>query len=54
VTTYHLFNVKRLAYETKAPPEAFFKPVEAALRQPSAAEIEAVVRSVVKEILNLG
>jgi len=54
VTTYHLFNVKRLAYETTAPPEAFFKPVEAALRQPSAAEIEAVVRSVVKEILNLG
>jgi acetaldehyde dehydrogenase (acetylating) len=53
VTTYHLFNVKRLAYETLAPPEAFFKPVEAALRQPSPQEIEAVVRSVVQEILNL-
>lgn len=53
VTTYHLFNVKRLAYETLAPPEAFFKPVEAALRQPSVQEIEAVVRSVVNEILNL-
>jgi len=53
VTTYHLFNVKRLAYEINPPPDAVFKPVEATLRQPSVQEIEAVVRSVVHEILNL-
>jgi len=50
ITTYHLFNVKRLAYEMSAPPPAA---LVAGSEKPlvSASEIEAVVRSVVEEIL---
>jgi len=49
VTTYHLFNVKRLAYELSAPPAAALVPGP---RQEgvSAQEIERVVRSIVEEI----
>jgi len=49
VTTYHLFNVKRLAYELSAPPAAALIPGP---RQEgvSAQEIERVVRSIVEEI----
>jgi len=50
VTTYHLFNVKRLAYELSAPPLDALAPGEPRIG-PSPAEVEAVVRSVVEEIL---
>jgi acetaldehyde dehydrogenase (acetylating) len=52
VTTYHLFNVKRLAYELTPPPSAALS--VGAASQPnvaSAEEIERVVRSVVREIM---
>jgi acetaldehyde dehydrogenase (acetylating) len=50
ITAYHLINIKRLAYETVAPPPEAFSPGEA---PPGAtpAEIERVVRQVVNEIL---
>lgn len=51
VTVSHLFNVKRLAYETSAPPLAAMLPGEPRVG-PSPDEVEAVVRSVVDEILN--
>lgn len=51
VTVSHLFNVKRLAYETSAPPLAAMLPGEPRVG-PSPDEVEAVVRSVVNEILN--
>jgi acetaldehyde dehydrogenase (acetylating) len=51
ITTYHLFNVKRLAYELSTPPAAALMPgVEN--ESLSAREIEQVVRRVVEEILN--
>jgi acetaldehyde dehydrogenase (acetylating) len=50
ITTYHLFNVKRLAYELSAPPAAALVPGEP-VSGPDPAEVEAVVRSVVEEIL---
>jgi len=52
VTTYHLFNVKRLAYEIASPPPAAFS-AGSAPQEASAFEIEQVVRSVVQEILSL-
>jgi len=52
ITTYHLFNVKRLAYELSAPPPAALAPGEP-VAGPGAAEIETVVRSVVEEILKI-
>lgn len=52
ITTYHLFNVKRLAYELSAPPAAALNPGEPAAG-PDVQEIEAVVRSVVEEILKI-
>ena len=52
VTTYHLFNVKRLAYELTPPPLAALSPGSAP-QGASAREIEQVVRSVVQEILAL-
>lgn len=51
ITTYHLFNVKRLAYELSAPPPAALT-AGIEKNQVSGSEIEAVVRSVVEEILN--
>jgi acetaldehyde dehydrogenase (acetylating) len=50
ISVSHLFNVKRLAYETSAPPLAAMKPGEPRIG-PSPEEVEAVVRSVVNEIL---
>jgi len=50
ITTYHLFNVKRLAYELTPPPAAALlpgTPVEGI----TAEAVERVVRSVVEEIL---
>ena len=51
VTVHHLFNVKRLAYETRTAPEDFFKPPsqKAGL---SPQEIERVVSQVVEEIMS--
>lgn len=50
ITTYHLFNVKRLAYETSAPPLEAMIPWEPRVG-PSPLDVEKVVRSVVEEIL---
>jgi len=52
ITAYHLFNVKRLAYELTPPPAAAFSD-SAAPQLVSADEIERVVRSVVQEIFAL-
>lgn len=51
ITAYHLFNVKRLAYEMSAPPAAALIPGENK-NDISASEIERIVRSVVEEILS--
>jgi len=50
ITTTHLINIKRLAYETVAPPPEAFLPGEAAVG-PSPEEIERLVRRTVNEIL---
>ncbi len=52
VTTRHLYNIKRLAYELSAPPAAAMVPGQPD-PGPSPKEIEQTVRSVVEEILNL-
>ena len=49
-TTY--FNVKRLAYELSTPPEAALQP-GISETSVSPLDVEAVVRSVVNEILTL-
>lgn len=51
ITTHHLFNVKRLAYELSAPPAAAMAPGQVK-PGPTVAEIEETVRQVVTEILN--
>ncbi|MEX2144207.1 MAG: aldehyde dehydrogenase family protein [Anaerolineales bacterium] len=54
ITVYHLFNVKRLAYETVAPPEAAMRPgsVPAGpLFGPDAQQLETLVNDVVQQIL---
>ena len=50
ITTYHLFNVKRLAYELTPPPAAALIPGSPA-EGLTAEAVERVVRSVVEEIL---
>ena len=50
ITATHLINIKRLAYETVAPPAAAFLPGESPTG-PSPEEIERVVRQVMSEIL---
>ncbi len=50
ITVYHMFNVKRLAYELTPPPDIVFRPAAPAAG-PTPQEIEAVVREVVNEIL---
>jgi acetaldehyde dehydrogenase (acetylating) len=50
VSAYHLINIKRLAYETMAPPLEAFLPGEKSAG-PTADEMERVVRQVVNEIL---
>ncbi len=50
ITVTHLMNVKRLAYETIAPPPEAFAPGEA-ITGPSPAEVERLVRQVLDEIL---
>jgi len=51
VTTRHLMNIKRLAYELSAPPPATMVPGQPK-PNPSPREIEMVVRQVVEEILS--
>lgn len=54
VTVYHLFNVKRLAFEVTPPPDFALAPAgDNKTADLSPQEIEAVVRSVVEEILRL-
>ncbi len=50
ITASHLINVKRLAYETVAPPMEAFLPGEAPAG-PDPAEVERIVRQVIHEIL---
>ena len=54
ITVYHLFNIKRMAYETVAPPEAAMRPgsVPAGpLFGPDALQLESLVEDVVHQIL---
>ncbi len=51
VSAYHLINIKRLAYETIAPPLEAFLPGEKS-SSATAEEIERVVRQVVSDILD--
>ncbi|MCJ7433780.1 MAG: acetaldehyde dehydrogenase, partial [Anaerolineales bacterium] len=55
VTVYHLFNVKRMAFETKAPPEQALRPgmVPAGSIGLDPQQVAAVVEDVVKEILKV-
>ncbi len=54
ITVYHMFNVKRLAYELTPPPEEALRPGTAPagpVYGPAPQDIEAIVRQVVQEIL---
>ena len=54
ITVYHLFNVKRLAYETMAPPEAALRPgsVPAGpLFAPDPQQLESLVEEVVRQVM---
>ena len=54
ITVYHLFNVKRLAYETVAPPEAALRPgsVPAGpLFAPDPQQLESLVEEVVRQVM---
>ena len=53
ITAAHLMNIKRLAYETVAPPPEAFSRGEAPAG-PAPEEMEQVVRQVVREILESG
>jgi acetaldehyde dehydrogenase (acetylating) len=55
ITVYHLFNIKRMAYESRRPPAEALRPGTAPagpVYGPSPSEIESVVEEVVREILN--
>jgi acetaldehyde dehydrogenase (acetylating) len=54
ITVHHLFNVKRLVYETSSPPPEAFLPGRVGIgvvNAPNPAELEKIVREVVAEIL---
>jgi acetaldehyde dehydrogenase (acetylating) len=54
ITVYHLFNIKRLAYETTAPPESALRPgsVPAGpLFGPDPQQLEKIVQDVVQQVL---
>lgn len=56
ITVHHLFNVKRLAYETSKPPAEAFQPgtVKAgSVHMPSYQQIEEIVKETILEILNV-
>ncbi len=50
ITVYHLFNIKRLAYELMPPPDIFFQPVNS-YQGISPQEIEKIVYEVVQQIV---
>jgi len=55
ITVYHLFNIKRMAYETRRPPVEALRPgttPAGPVYGPSPSEIESVVEEVVRSILN--
>jgi len=54
ITVYHLFNIKRMAYETSRPPDEALQPgttPAGPIYGPSPSEIESVVLEVVRDIL---
>ncbi|MEW6716640.1 MAG: aldehyde dehydrogenase family protein [Chloroflexota bacterium] len=54
VSVYHLFNIKRLAYETSRPPEMAMRPgttPAGPIYAPHPGEIQAIVEEVAREIL---
>ena len=52
ISVHHLYNVKRLAYELTAPPEAAMRgPSPAAAAGSNTQEIETIVRQIVQEII---
>lgn len=56
ITVYHLFNKKRMAFETKKPPEMAMRPgttPAGPIYGPTPGEIVAVVEEVVKQILRV-
>jgi acetaldehyde dehydrogenase (acetylating) len=56
VSVYHLFNIKRMAFETSRPPEMAMRSgttPAGPIYGPTPGEIEAVVQEVVKEILRV-
>jgi len=52
ITVHHLFNVKRLAFETAPPPDMALLPHREVQNGLNPQEIERVVRDIVNEILN--
>jgi acetaldehyde dehydrogenase (acetylating) len=51
ISVHHLYNVKRLAYELTAPPEAAMRGPSQAAAANDTQEIEALVRQIVQEII---
>jgi acetaldehyde dehydrogenase (acetylating) len=52
ITVQHMFNIKRLAYETMPPPAAAFLGGESLISSPSL-DIEKIVKAVVEEVLKM-
>jgi acetaldehyde dehydrogenase (acetylating) len=50
ITVKHLFNVKRIAYETSDPPAEAFQ--SSAVSAGNTQDIEAIVKAIIKEVLN--
>ena len=56
VTVYHLFNIKRMAFETRRPPEMAMRSgttPAGPIYGPAPGDIEAVVKEIVEEILRV-
>lgn len=51
VTVYHLFNVKRLAYEVTPPPNEAFLPYHDVNQGASPQELERLIRKTIEEVL---
>ncbi|MDP2965813.1 MAG: aldehyde dehydrogenase family protein [Pelolinea sp.] len=52
ITVHHLYNVKRLAYETTPPPDSALREPLPIAASSNAQEIETLVRKVIQEIIN--
>ncbi len=52
ISVHHMFNIKRLAYETMPPPAAAFLGGESLISSPSL-DIEKIVKAVVEEVLKM-